>query len=199
MKIENEADALAAVKNNGWALKYVPESLRSAEICRAAVDRNWQALQYVQPPLLTAELCRAAVAQDGQALKYVPPSLRSAEICRAAGLSLADVPKIDDIHREVYAAASRPGALNMTVWSSHCGTVHCRAGWVVTLAGEAGAALREKVGTPAAAALIYQVSDPEMSRDPDWCTSKDAALADMARMARAENDALAAEQDGLAP
>ena len=185
MKIKNEADALAAVERNGLALQYVSVFQRTAEICRAAVEQDGLALRYVHLRLRSAEICRAAVEQDGRALIYVPRRLRTAEICRAAGVSLADVPKIDDIHRVVYEAASRPGALDMEVWHSRCGTAHCRAGWIVDLAGAAGAALEKKLGTSAAAALIYQASDPEIPEIPDWHQDDAAALADMARMAGA--------------
>lgn len=94
------------------------------------------------------------------------------------------VPAIPDIHRAVYAAASQPGALDMEKWHK-CDTTHCRAGWVVTLANEAGAALEERYGTGAAAWMIYQASDPEMSIQPNWMASDKTALADMTKMAGA--------------
>ena len=104
-----------------------------------------------------------------------------------ANLSEADLsgaPVIDDIHAKVYAAASQPGALDMGSW--HCGTSHCRAGWVVTLAGQPGLDLEAKIGTPAAAMAIYMASDPERwknERLPDFYCDNATALADMARMA----------------
>jgi hypothetical protein len=91
------------------------------------------------------------------------------------------VPIIPDIHRAIYAAASAPGALDMGNW--HCGTAHCQAGWVVTLAGEAGKRLEDQMGTNAAAALIYYASDPSLDRVPNWYASDADALADMARLA----------------
>jgi hypothetical protein len=72
----------------------------------------------------------------------------------------------------------------MNMW--HCGTSHCRAGWVVTLAGKEGADLEAKIGTPAAAIAIYMASDPERwktERLPDFYCNNETALADMARMA----------------
>ncbi|MFN7881399.1 MAG: pentapeptide repeat-containing protein, partial [bacterium] len=102
--------------------------------------------------------------------------LREADLCGA--------PVIEDIHAKVYAAASQPGALDMCMW--HCGTSHCRAGWVVTLAGKEGADLEAKIGTPAAAMAIYMVSDPERwkaERLPNFYCGNTEALADMARMA----------------
>lgn len=97
---------------------------------------------------------------------------------------LSEAPVIEDIHAKVYDAASQPGALDMSVW--HCGTSHCRAGWVVKLAGKEGADLEAKIGTPAAAMAIYMVSDPERwktERLPDFYCGNTEALADMARMA----------------
>ena len=100
------------------------------------------------------------------------------------GANLSGAPVIDDIHAKVYAAASQPGALDMGSW--HCGTSHCRAGWVVTLAGQPGLDLEAKIGTPAAAMAIYMASDPERwknERLPDFYCDNATALADMARMA----------------
>ena len=94
-----------------------------------------------------------------------------------------DVPTIPDIHQAIYAAASAPGALDMSHWHAECGTTHCRAGWAVTLAGEAGAELERRWGTGTAAAFIYMASDPGLTQLPDWMASHDDALEDMARMA----------------
>ena len=108
-------------------------------------------------------------------------TLRDADL---SGASLGAAPVIEDIHAKVYAAASQPGALDMGRW--HCGTSHCRAGWVVTLAGKEGLDLEAKIGTPAAAMAIYMASDPERwktERLPDFYCANETALADMARMA----------------
>lgn len=113
--------------------------------------------------------------------------LRDAVLLR--GADLRGVPKIPDIHRAILAAASQPGALDMSSWHAPCGTTHCRAGWVVTLAGEAGAALEFGMGTPAAAALIYLVSDPKLEKVPDFYADNDSALSDMARLAEQESEA----------
>ncbi len=110
--------------------------------------------------------------------------LRDANL-RGAVLSVCPV-KIKDIHKAVYDAASKPGALNMDTWHT-CGTTHCRAGWVVTLAGVGGAALEYAYGTPTAAALIYMASDPALAKMPDFYCTNDAAMADMARLAEVES------------
>jgi uncharacterized protein YjbI with pentapeptide repeats len=109
--------------------------------------------------------------------------LRGADL-RGADLSECPV-KIPDIHKAVFEAASQKGALDMVEWHK-CGTTHCRAGWIVTLAGEGGKALEWVMGTPAAAAMIYMASDPKLERIPNFYCTNDAALADMARLAGAE-------------
>lgn len=92
-------------------------------------------------------------------------------------------PVIPNIHQAVYAAASQPGALDMENWHT-CETTHCRAGWVVTLAGGNGADLTWPCST--AAWLIYQVSDPSMKSRPNFFCSNEEALADMKRLAEEE-------------
>ena len=106
-------------------------------------------------------------------------NLRDANL-RDAGLD--GVPIIPDIHRAVYEAASKPDALNMGSWHA-CDTTHCRAGWIVALAGSGGKALEWAMGTPAAAAIIYFASDPKIERIPDFYASNEAALEDMKRLA----------------
>jgi hypothetical protein len=90
-----------------------------------------------------------------------------------------DVPLVADLHRKVYKACLNPGALNMIQWHSLCGTTHCRAGWVVTLAGAAGKALESAYGPAVAAAMIYAKAYPDQPT-PDfyeWCN--EAALDDI--------------------
>ena len=93
-----------------------------------------------------------------------------------------EIPIIEDIHKRVYEAASRPNALNMNNWHM-CETTHCRAGWVISLAGEAGKNLENEIGTNAAASLIYQKSDPELEKVPDWFADNEDALEDMKKLA----------------
>ena len=102
--------------------------------------------------------------------------------------NLRGAPKIDNIHQRVYEAASTPGALDMDDWH-RCDTTHCRAGWVTTLAGEAGLELESRIGTPAAATLIYLASDPNLERIPDFYCGNETALEDMKRLADAEKAA----------
>jgi uncharacterized protein YjbI with pentapeptide repeats len=99
---------------------------------------------------------------------------------------LVSIPIIPDIHKAIYAAASVPGTLDMRSWHA-CQTTHCRAGWVVTLAGSAGAALEDKLGTEPAATLIYLASDPHIKSIPDFHASDEDAMADMQRLALGED------------
>ena len=102
-----------------------------------------------------------------------------------SGANLRSVPKIENIHQKVYAAASQPDALDMSSWHT-CETTHCRAGWVIALAGEAGAAMEFCLGTSAAASLIYLKSDPKLEKIPDFHASNKDALEDMKRSAEQE-------------
>ena len=69
----------------------------------------------------------------------------------------------------------------MGSWHS-CNTTHCRAGWVVHLAGEAGYALERFHNTALAAQLIYRESGTPVSPVRFYETNEEA-LADMKRLA----------------
>ena len=68
-----------------------------------------------------------------------------------------------------------------------CANTHCRAGWVITLAGEAGAALEQFYNWELAAMLIYDASAPDFKINPArFHDNNTDALADMKRLAGAE-------------
>lgn len=93
----------------------------------------------------------------------------------------ATIPAIEDIHRKVYEAASAPNALDMD--SFHvCETTHCRAGWVVHLAGEAGYELERRTDPVFAAMQIYKASGYEIS-PVRFFESNEKAMEDMKRLA----------------
>ena len=139
---------------------------------------------------LSAEIAgRSYSAQLGFAVRQ---AVASGAVLSGADLRGADwIPRIENIHSVIYEAASQDGSLDMGSWHSngYCGTTHCRAGWVVVKAGEGGRVLEGVYGTAAAAALIYQASDPSLERIPDFYTNNDAALADMKRLADLEKSA----------
>jgi hypothetical protein len=75
----------------------------------------------------------------------------------------------------------------------HCGTTHCRAGWIVELAGEAGKKLEARTSTQFAAMQIYHASSPEIPVSPTrFFEDNDKAVADIERCAD-EEAKLAAE------
>jgi hypothetical protein len=88
-----------------------------------------------------------------------------------------EVPRVADLDRRILEALDHGGMLRMADWHT-CETTHCLAGWAVTLAGEAGAALEAKVGSSVAGALIYAASQPDQPV-PDFYA--DEALADLRR------------------
>lgn len=99
------------------------------------------------------------------------------------------VPIIESIHQKVFDAASAPNALAMNTWHT-CGTTHCRAGWVVHLAGDAGYALERFFNTELAALKIYDASSDLPKVSPvHFYDGNEAALADMKRMAELESGA----------
>lgn len=69
----------------------------------------------------------------------------------------------------------------MSDWHT-CDTTHCRAGWVVHLAGEAGYALEEQTSPLFAAMQIYKASGYRISPCRFFDTNENA-MADMRRLA----------------
>ena len=121
--------------------------------------------------------------------------LRSADLTGADRLTIEQitgkptpVPKIDNIHQKLLIAVTTEGCkLDMSNWHDNtCKTSHCRAGWVVTLAGTEGEVLEDKIGTPAAAMRIYLKSDPGMDKLPEWFADNESAMADIVRCAQLE-------------
>ena len=95
----------------------------------------------------------------------------------AARIKHPRIPVVENLDRLI--AAEAPAALDMSQW--HCGTKHCRAGWAVHLAGEAGYKLQARLGPFLAGRLIYLVST---GRRPDFFANDEEALADIERCAK---------------
>ena len=108
---------------------------------------------------------------------------------RLDGANLKDetlkIPTIENIHQTIYEACNQDNALDMSTWHT-CDTTHCRAGWVVTLAGEKGKKLEEQFDTPTAAYLIYRQSDPDRSYALNFYDTNKNALEEMKRLAQIE-------------
>ena len=73
----------------------------------------------------------------------------------------------------------------MDSWHT-CETTHCRAGWVVTLAGSEGKELEGKLGTAFAAQQIYKHSSPIKVAPPRFYEDNKQAMADIERCAKEE-------------
>jgi hypothetical protein len=82
-------------------------------------------------------------------------------------------------------AVSKPDALNMSDWHS-CDTTHCRAGWVVHLAGAAGCALEKQTSTVFAAMQIYRKSSPVKVSPPRFYENNEKAMTDIKACAEKE-------------
>jgi hypothetical protein len=92
---------------------------------------------------------------------------------------------IENIHQKIFEAVSKPGALDMGAWHS-CDTTHCRAGWAVHLAGDAGRRLEARTNTPFAAQQIYKASSPIAVAPTRFYETAEVAMADMKRCAEEE-------------
>jgi len=70
---------------------------------------------------------------------------------------------------------------------AYCGTTHCRAGWVVALAGKAGVELEKRTSTLHAAMQIYHTSSPDINVSPvRFFESNEVAMKDIIRCAELE-------------
>ena len=73
----------------------------------------------------------------------------------------------------------------MRSWHA-CETTHCRAGWVVALAGEDGKDLEAQTDTAFAAMAIYRTSSDIVVSPSMFYVSNEEALKDMKRCAEQE-------------
>ena len=92
---------------------------------------------------------------------------------------------IQNIHQAVKDAVGNPDALRMNDWHT-CDTTHCRAGWVVHLAGPAGYDLEKKTSAEFAAKQIYKASSPIRVSPTRFFESNEVAMADIVRCAEEE-------------
>jgi hypothetical protein len=76
--------------------------------------------------------------------------------------------------------------LEMGDWHT-CETSHCRAGWVVHLAGDAGIELEEQTSTCFAAMQIYKKSSDIRVSPTRFFEDNDTAMKDIIRCAELES------------
>ena len=73
----------------------------------------------------------------------------------------------------------------MSTWHS-CETRHCRAGWIVHLAGEKGYALEKATNSVFAALQISKASSPILISPVRFFETNEVAMADIKRCAEEE-------------
>ncbi len=73
----------------------------------------------------------------------------------------------------------------MSTWHT-CDTTHCRAGWIVHLAGEPGYLLEKATSTQFAAMMIYKKSSPIKVSPPRFFEDNETAMKDIIRCAEEE-------------
>jgi len=97
-----------------------------------------------------------------------------------------NIPKIENIHNKILDACLNDDSLDMNRWHT-CETTHCRAGWVVHLAGEEGKKLEEKTSTAFAAMMIYKESSNIPVSPVRFYDNKENAMQDIKRCAEMES------------
>ncbi len=91
---------------------------------------------------------------------------------------------IPHIDAAILRAFDAGGKLDMDSYHT-CDTTHCRAGWAITLAGEAGKTLEKLVGSWTAGARIYRASRPKLPV-PNFFATDESAMEDLRRHAAAD-------------
>jgi uncharacterized protein YjbI with pentapeptide repeats len=109
------------------------------------------------------------------------PEQRAARVARYRALH-PEIPVIEALDRKILDAVTvSDGHLDMASWHT-CETTHCRAGWAITLGGEAGKKLEKEHGPFLAGCMIYRAST---GRVPYFFATTEEALADIKRCAEA--------------
>lgn len=101
---------------------------------------------------------------------------------------MPEIPVVPNIHQAVLAAVSKENAFDMGDWhkETKCGSTHCRGGWVIALAGEAGKKLEEHTTSEFAAMQIYKASSPIKVSPVRFYETNEVAMADIKRCATEE-------------
>ena len=88
-KTPTEAEQLAAVEQNGWAIQYIKNP--SEQVQLSAVEHNGVVIRYIKNP--SEEVQLAAVKQDGYAIRYIknPSEQMQLAAVRQNGLAIADI------------------------------------------------------------------------------------------------------------
>ena len=137
--------------------------------------------------LAGADLAGTENVPENTAADFVSaPDRATREAERAARFRerFPEVPVIKNLDAKILAKLSVEGCeLDMQIWH-RCETTHCRAGWAITLAGEAGKRLEKLYGPEDAGRRIYIASTGYV---PNFYATDDAALADIKARAEAQS------------
>jgi hypothetical protein len=125
----------------------------------------------------------APTAPTAQTAQTAPdaPDAPTAQTAQTA----TEIPEIPQIHQQIRKVTSNPGALRMDTWHT-CDTTHCRAGWVVHLAGQEGYELESLTSTEFAAMQIYKNSSPIRVSPAMFYADNKKAMQDIERCAKEE-------------
>lgn len=122
----------------------------------------------------------AGTAAPAEPYERKPTAERLAERARKFRERNPDVPFVEALDAKILnVIESGKGKLRMETWH-RCETTHCRAGWAITLAGEAGAELEAKHGAQQAGTMIYRAS---VGRVPHFFATDQRALEDIREQA----------------
>ena len=72
------------VAQSSYALKYVPEELKTQEMCNEAMQENLAVLFVVPDRFKTEDMCIKALEVDPWRLRDVPDNLKTEEMCNKA-------------------------------------------------------------------------------------------------------------------
>ena len=150
--------------------------LRGADLSGA--DLSYANLSYAN--LSDANLRGADLS--GADLRGANLSFEDLSYANLSYANLDGVPVVENLDSKILKAIEAGGELNMGEWHS-CATTNCRAGWAITLAGEDGKKLENRIGPSAAGALIYAKAT---GRVPSFFCSNEEALADIKECAAKE-------------
>jgi len=140
--------------------------------------------------LAGAKNAPVATAAALPSVPYVRPSGTDADRAARYRQRHPEVSVVEQLDAKILDAITVGGGrLDMGQWH-YCETTHCRAGWAITLAGEAGRKLEEKCGPRWAGAMIYRAST---GRAPYFFASDADALADIRRCAAEQTAPVATE------
>ena len=97
-RVEKTPDrCLAAVRQDGNALRVIPKALHTQELCSEAVKQNGQAVKYISKKVISYNICMEAVKNDGNALAFVPEEFYKyklfTEAIRENGKALRFIPE----------------------------------------------------------------------------------------------------------